>query len=87
MDKDEKYILDELAYSAGRPTWFEISGNLAIKLQIMMNRKDAEINLLRGALGTIASTKIMDEINPDVNAKAMWIGCTQIASNALKEKE
>ena len=47
MDKDEKYILDELAYSAGRPTWFEISGNLAIKLQEMMTRKDAEIDRLR----------------------------------------
>lgn len=87
MDKDERYIIDELAYSSSRPTWFEISGNLAIKLQEMMTRKDAEINLLRGALGTIAATKIMDEINPDVDARMMWIGCTQIASNALKGEE
>ena len=47
MDKDEQYILDELAYSAGRPTWFEISENLAIKLQSMLKSKDAEIDRLR----------------------------------------
>lgn len=47
MDKYEQYILDELSYSAGRQTWFEINGNLAIKLQEMMTRKDAEIERLR----------------------------------------
>ena len=53
MDKYEQYILDELTYSAGRQTWFEINGNLAIKLQEMMTRKDAEIERLREALFTI----------------------------------
>lgn len=46
-----------------------------------------ERNRLREALGTIAATKSINEINPDVDARMMWIGCTQIADAALKEKE
>jgi hypothetical protein len=87
QDKDEQYILDELAYAVERDSWFEINGRSSSILQSMLKSKDAEINLLRGALGTIAATKILDDINPDINAKMMWIGCTQIASNALKGGE
>lgn len=78
QDKDEQYILDELAYSAGRPTWFEINGNLAIKLQIMMNRKDDEIERLRETLKTIAE---IDTNYFDISAAIV------IARDALKEKE
>lgn len=90
MDKDEQYILDELAYSAGRSTWFEISGHLAIKLQIMMNRKDAEIRRLREALKECSAdfvTKSSDhkiaaqEILNEFERRAL------LARAALKEKE
>lgn len=79
MDKDEQYILDELAYSAGRQTWFEINGNLAIKLQEMMTRKDAEIERLREALQEIAKSQ-PSECEQAFNFK-------MIARAALKEKE
>ena len=42
---------------------------------------------LREALGTIAATKSVADINPNADAKMMWIGCVHIAENALKDGE
>lgn len=52
-DKDEQYILDELAYAVKRDSWFEINGRSSSILQTMLKSKDAEIERLRGALRTI----------------------------------
>ena len=52
-----------------------------------MVKLEKEIERLREALNTIAATKSIPEINPSVDYKMMWIGCTQIASLALKESE
>lgn len=88
MDKDEKYILDELAYAAGRPTWFEISGNLAIKLQEMMTRKDAEIERLREALECVVAYWNEWRDAPDNHATALSLEeVVNIVCAALKEKE
>jgi hypothetical protein len=78
MDKYEQYILDELAYSAGRQTWFEINGNLAIKLQEMMTRKDAKIERLREALQSIKKVP---------NSEAAYGIIQTFVDEALKEKE
>lgn len=82
MDKDERYILYELAYAAGRPTWFEIGGNLAIKLQEMMTRKDAEIERLRDVLEDLMAVQ---NGPPLTEFQSEWLDAMMRASDMLYE--
>ena len=52
QNKDEQYILDELAYAVKRDSWFEINGRSSSILQSMLKNKDVEIEQLRKDLDT-----------------------------------
>jgi len=88
MDKDEQYILDELAYAVERNTWFELGGHLSTKLQEMMTRKDAEIERLREALECVVAYWNEWRDAPDNHATALSLEeVVNIIRNTLKEKE
>jgi len=77
-DKDEQYILDELAYAVERNTWFEINGRSSSILQSMLKRKDAENERLREALQIIKTIP---------NSEAAYGIIQTFVDDALKEKE
>lgn len=78
MDKDEQYILDELAYAVERNTWFELGGHLSTKLQAMLKSKDAEIERLREALESISKIP---------NSESAYGIIQTFVIDALNEKE
>lgn len=91
QNKDEQYILDELAYAVERNTWFEINGRSSSILQSMLKSKDAEIERLREALRNIASKNPFHNQCPPINDVQFYsqiiVEMVGIANAALKEKE
>ena len=83
QNKDEQYILDELAYAVERNTWFELGGHLSTKLQAMLKSKDAEIERLREVVMLLVA---YDEHEEDIHKGAvMWDVLIEAAHAALKE--
>jgi hypothetical protein len=65
----------------------EVLDDRRIKARVYANNLEQENERLREALGTIVATKSVADINPNADAKMMWIGCVHIAKAALKEGE